>query len=156
MFLQIFIFICVMVCGQDVKTMYYSKGVFQYIAKHPVFENGTLCIICLNALWMAIDTDWNPADSILTAKPIFQAADSCFLIYFCFELFVRWMSFRSKLMPFTDGWFCFDSILVVLMLLDTAVMPIITLIARRQQNLGPTAVLRLFRLLRLSRHMLVK
>eukprot|EP00913_Durusdinium_trenchii_P016998 g15983.t1 len=47
--------------GYDVKNFYKERGIFQWLARHPWFENVTICIIGIYAVWMAIDTDFNKA-----------------------------------------------------------------------------------------------
>lgn len=48
----------------SVHDLYFKKGVAQRIAKSDIFENTTLAIIILNAIYIAIDTDWNRADKL--------------------------------------------------------------------------------------------
>ncbi|CAE8644463.1 unnamed protein product, partial [Polarella glacialis] len=38
---------------------YYETGCFQHIAKSMIFDSLTLLVVCLNAIWIAIDTDMN-------------------------------------------------------------------------------------------------
>jgi len=150
----------------DVKELYHATGCFQMIAKHSYFENTTLSVIVINALWISVDTDGNTADTILTALPLFVAADIAFFTYFSLELFIRFMAFKRKgccrrraggflgLGPadcMKDGWFVFDSSLVALYAFDPFVIGLITAIKGGSGLNLPTAVLRLFRLARLSR-----
>jgi voltage-gated sodium channel len=135
----------------DVTTFYYEEGFFQWVAKHSRFENTTLTIIVINAFWISVDTDLNKADTLLTADPVFVAADSMFFIYFSLELFIRFAAFKKKCDCLRDGWFKFDGTLVFLYAFDPFT---IALVAKAQGGGGldlPTAVLRLFRLARLSR-----
>ena len=47
---------------------YYHKiGYFQWLAKHPYFENWTLGLIVVNALWISDESDENNAETILDA-----------------------------------------------------------------------------------------
>jgi len=124
---------------------------FSRLAQNPIFENTTLGIIVVNALWISIDTDFNSADTLLDAHPIFVAMDSMFFSYFSFELFVRFMAFKRKISCTRDAWFVFDTSLVTLYAFDPF---IITVMAAATGGGGldlPTAILRLFRLARLSR-----
>jgi len=54
---------------------YHRTGLFQYLARHPYFENLTLGVIVVNAFWISVDTDGNTAETLLTAKPHFVVAD---------------------------------------------------------------------------------
>jgi len=132
---------------------YHESGIWPRIAKSHIFENLTLTIISINALWMWIDTDNNSADSLLEADVVFQVAEHFFCVYFSFEWFVRFMSFRRKLDGLNDGWFIFDSALVIMMVAETWVMTSILLIMGGEGGggLSNASILRLFRLLRLSR-----
>jgi hypothetical protein len=136
----------------NVYDLYHTRGFFQRIAKHYLFENLTLGVIVCNALWISIDTDGNTASSIIDAKLIFVLADCLFFGYFAGELFIRFMAFRSKLKCFTDGWFCFDTALVSLYAFDPFTLGIMAAAAGGAgPGALPTQVLRLFRLARLSR-----
>eukprot|EP00747_Dinoflagellata_sp_TGD_P142915 gnl/TRDRNA2_/TRDRNA2_176311_c0_seq24.p1 gnl/TRDRNA2_/TRDRNA2_176311_c0~~gnl/TRDRNA2_/TRDRNA2_176311_c0_seq24.p1 ORF type:complete len:482 (+),score=115.63 gnl/TRDRNA2_/TRDRNA2_176311_c0_seq24:76-1521(+) len=136
----------------NVFDFYYEDGVAPRIAKHPVFENVTLSIIALNAVWIAVDTDYNEADTMLEAEWYFQVMEHFFCTYFTFEWIVRFLSFRRKLDGLKDGWFKFDSLLVLLMVVETWFFSIVALGGGGANPLGGnTAILRLFRLLRLSR-----
>jgi len=53
----------------DVKNCYHSEGPIQSLAKDHRFENVTLAVISLNAIWIAIDTDWNDAIHCSTQSP---------------------------------------------------------------------------------------
>jgi len=135
----------------DVHNCYHETGFFQKVAKNGKFENLTLSVIVVNAVWIWIDTDHNKADLIINAEPIFVAADCMFVGYFSLELFIRFFAFKRKRDCLKDGWFCFDSTLVALYWFDPFS---IGLMAYLQGGAGldlPTAVLRLFRLARLSR-----
>merc|ERR1712124_190996 len=77
-----------------------------------------------------------------------------FCVYFFFEWICRFMSFKKKSNGLKDGWFCFDSILVFMMVMETWVMLIImSAMGGGESPIGGTSILRLFRLLRLSRLM---
>jgi len=130
---------------------YHKTGLFQYLARHPLFENLTLGVIVVNAFWISVDTDGNTAETLLTAKPYFVVADVMFFGYFSFELFVRFMAFRRKRLCCRDAWFVFDSTLVFLYAFDPFTLAIMAAAAGGSGLNLPTAVLRLFRLARLSR-----
>jgi len=132
---------------------YHHGGAWQKIAKHPVFENTTLGVIVLNAVWMSIDTDWNKAHTLPEANAIFQIVEHMFCTYFSVELFVRFMAFRNKCDGFKDAWFVFDSFLVVMMVSETWLLLIFAALLNVEAKfpLGNASVLRLLRLLRLSR-----
>eukprot|EP00747_Dinoflagellata_sp_TGD_P142906 gnl/TRDRNA2_/TRDRNA2_176311_c0_seq14.p1 gnl/TRDRNA2_/TRDRNA2_176311_c0~~gnl/TRDRNA2_/TRDRNA2_176311_c0_seq14.p1 ORF type:complete len:505 (+),score=104.48 gnl/TRDRNA2_/TRDRNA2_176311_c0_seq14:214-1515(+) len=136
----------------NVFDFYYKEGAAQAIAKHPAFENVTLAVISLNAVWIAVDTDYNHSETLLEAEWYFQLMEHFFCAYFTFEWVVRFLSFRRKLDGLKDGWFRFDSLLVLLMVVETWIFSIVGLGGGGGNPLGgQTAILRLFRLLRLSR-----
>eukprot|EP00928_Gymnodinium_smaydae_P018136 TRINITY_DN16901_c0_g1_i1.p1 TRINITY_DN16901_c0_g1~~TRINITY_DN16901_c0_g1_i1.p1 ORF type:complete len:680 (-),score=160.38 TRINITY_DN16901_c0_g1_i1:33-2072(-) len=140
----------------SVTDFYHKKGLWQKIARSPIFENFTLSVIFINACWMSYDTDMNDASTLLEADPQFQLLDQFFCIYFSFEWFVRYMAFERKCNGLKDAWFVFDSALVFLMVAETWVLTCILwgLGSGSGGNaLGNAAILRLLRLLRLSRLM---
>jgi len=138
----------------EVTSKYKTTGIFQKIARNQKFENLTLSVIALNALWISIDTDNNHADVLLTAHPVFQVAENFFCAYFSFEWFVRYKAFARKVDGLKDAWFVFDSSMVFMMVMETWVMTIVLIASGAGGGgggLGNAAILRLLRLLRLSR-----
>jgi hypothetical protein len=135
----------------SVADFYHQTGMFQAIAKHAYFENITLSIIVINAFWISVDTDGNTAETILTAKAVYIAADILFFTYFLLELFIRFMAFKRKCNCLKDGWFVFDSTLVALYAFDPFIIGLMAAVSGGGGLDLPTAVLRLFRLARLSR-----
>lgn len=135
----------------SVHDAYHKEGSFQWLAKHPMFENTTLGIIVVNALWISVDTDGNTADTMLDAEIVYIIADCLFFAYFSVELVVRFCAFKRKMDCLKDGWFKFDTTLVLLYAFDPFIIALITLVSGGEGLDLPTAVLRLFRLARLSR-----
>lgn len=128
---------------------YHEDGLAQKIARSETFENITLGVIVMNAIWIAVDTDLNGASSLREADPIFKIAENFFCFYFTTELLIRFLAFKDKGNCFRDGWFVFDSILVCCMVLETWVFYWFT---GGASPLGEnTEIARLLRLLRLSR-----
>eukprot|EP00928_Gymnodinium_smaydae_P079631 TRINITY_DN63509_c0_g1_i1.p1 TRINITY_DN63509_c0_g1~~TRINITY_DN63509_c0_g1_i1.p1 ORF type:complete len:510 (+),score=91.75 TRINITY_DN63509_c0_g1_i1:72-1601(+) len=142
--------------------MYYKEeGIWQQIARHPVFENMTLAVIATNAVYIAVDTDWNksvPLTSmgtwaLLESPVFFQFMEHAFCTYFVFEWIVRFMAFKKKCYGLKDAWFVFDSLLVLMMVLETWILIIVMLAmgSGGDSPLSSASFLRLLRLLRLSR-----
>eukprot|EP00928_Gymnodinium_smaydae_P064265 TRINITY_DN47656_c0_g1_i1.p1 TRINITY_DN47656_c0_g1~~TRINITY_DN47656_c0_g1_i1.p1 ORF type:complete len:499 (+),score=102.74 TRINITY_DN47656_c0_g1_i1:149-1645(+) len=145
----------------SVQIFYKTEGVWQHIAKHNLFENATLAVIALNAVYIAVDTDWNKVEPLTPTGTLpltesgwfFQLMEHAFCVYFTFEWIVRFMAFKRKCNGLRDGWFVFDSLLVFMMVMETWVLLIVTkaMGSKGGSPFGGTSVLRLFRLLRLSR-----
>lgn len=137
----------------NVQSFYHETGFWQSVATNHMFEHLTLGVIGFNALWIAIDTDYNKEAVLLTAHPVFIVAENFFCCFFFFEWFARFMSFKHKKDCAKDSWFVFDSVLVAMLVLETWVVTIIVLIVGggSSEGLGNASILRLFRLLRLSR-----
>eukprot|EP00929_Paragymnodinium_shiwhaense_P054688 TRINITY_DN27415_c0_g1_i1.p1 TRINITY_DN27415_c0_g1~~TRINITY_DN27415_c0_g1_i1.p1 ORF type:complete len:732 (+),score=158.64 TRINITY_DN27415_c0_g1_i1:134-2329(+) len=137
----------------DVCNFYKEKGFCQLVARSGVFEQMTLYVIALNAIWIAVDTDHNHATQLLDAHPAFQIADHFFCVYFHWEWCMRFGAFASKWNCFKDSWFLFDSFLVVLMGMETWVLTVVLLVtgSANHSSLSNASILRLLRLLRLSR-----
>eukprot|EP00746_Dinoflagellata_sp_MGD_P009192 gnl/MRDRNA2_/MRDRNA2_118584_c0_seq1.p1 gnl/MRDRNA2_/MRDRNA2_118584_c0~~gnl/MRDRNA2_/MRDRNA2_118584_c0_seq1.p1 ORF type:complete len:496 (-),score=95.17 gnl/MRDRNA2_/MRDRNA2_118584_c0_seq1:589-2076(-) len=148
----------------DVFNFYHETGIWQRLAKHPVFENTTLFVIALNAVYIAVDTDWNKdtpltpmeTKSLTESHGFFQFMEHSFCLYFTGEWIIRFMAFKIKRNGLRDGWFVFDSALVFMMVMETWVL-LIAMAASGSGGGSPlggnTSILRLFRLLRLSRLM---
>lgn len=131
---------------------YHEDGFVQRVAKHRLFENITLFVITLNALYLSIDTDNNNASTIIDASPIFQFSEIAFFVYFLGELAIRFLAFKHKRNCLRDAWFLFDSSLVFIMTCETAILPIALVATNSEGGLpGGTSALRMLRLLRLLR-----
>mmetsp|Transcript_8614 Transcript_8614/g.24752 ORF Transcript_8614/g.24752 Transcript_8614/m.24752 type:complete len:708 (+) Transcript_8614:78-2201(+) len=137
----------------DVAQYYYESGLWRHIATHPLFDKLTLIIIALNAIWIGIDTDYNKSDTLLQAHPVFQGAEQFFCVYFSFEWFVRFMSFKRKRDGLRDAWFVFDSSLVFMMVAETWILTIMIFSsgAAGGGGMNNASILRMARLARLSR-----
>jgi len=135
-----------------------NESIWARIAYHQYFELTTMGVICVNAIWIGVDTEWNHErmkddDGKLPLSPVSDVIENLFCLYFTFELFVRFRAFKSKKMCFLDAWFMFDGLLVACMIFETWVMVIVTAIMDNDSGgaVGPLAALRLLRLLRLAR-----
>jgi len=138
----------------NVFDFYHETGHFQRIAKSTAFENVTLLVIGLNAIWIAIDTDTNGAPTLMEADLHFQIADNAFCGYFFVEWVIRFGAFANKCNCRKDAWFVFDSLLVVMMVAETWVLTAVILLTSaggQGIEISGSNSLRLFRLLRLSR-----
>mmetsp|Transcript_153973 Transcript_153973/g.273070 ORF Transcript_153973/g.273070 Transcript_153973/m.273070 type:complete len:739 (+) Transcript_153973:74-2290(+) len=133
----------------NVADFYWEEGFAQALARSQYYEWLTLSVIAFNAIWIAIDMDHNDKELLVDADPIFQVAEHSFCIYFTFEWLVRFSAFRVKWDCRKDAWFCFDTCLVIMMILETWVMNLIVAISATQ--LGNTSVFKLVRLVRLTR-----
>ena len=74
---------------------YKEKGPIQKIAKHGLFENFTLFIIFVNAIWIGVDTDYNYAEEIQYADMHYRVMENAFCTYFSAE--VAWLQFSAKI-----------------------------------------------------------
>lgn len=136
-----------------------NDSIFAKIALDDNFQNFTLGVIVVNALWIGIDTDWNHSnlkkhkDDKAPLAPVSTIIENLFCIYFTFEVVVRFLAFRRKIFCFRDGWFIFDSILVFCMVMETWVMAIVEAVGGGggSSALSNFSALRLLRLLRLTR-----
>lgn len=75
---------------------YYHTGCCQLIAKSAMFENSTLIVIFVNALWIAVDIDYNDSHVLVYSSPVFVVMENVFCTYFTLELLIRFMAFREK------------------------------------------------------------
>ncbi|CAJ1401227.1 unnamed protein product [Effrenium voratum] len=135
----------------DVRNFYKTSGCMQATARSERFEKLTLLVISLNAIYIGVDADNNPAATMLDATWPYQVFDNLFCFYFTTELVIRFGAFESKWNCLKDRWFIFDTLLVMLMIAETWILTLVVLSIGGVQGTMPTGPLRLLRLLRLSR-----
>lgn len=142
----------------NVEAFYYQKGCCQYIARSAWFQNLTVGIVMFNAVYIGVDSDYNTSHNIYDADLGFQACSQFFCVYFTFELVVRFLAFETKRNCLKDGWFKFDTFLVVTMIMDVwMIMPALKVMSGLAEAGGggkvtiPTQPLRMLRLFKLSR-----
>jgi voltage-gated sodium channel len=123
------------------------------LARSPYFENTTLSIISLNAVWIGVDMEHNNASVWTNAALTFQIADNFFCTYFSLEIIVRFFAFERKGDFWRSKMFLFDLSLVALMVFETWVLIFITESdgGGAGSFMANLSVLRLLRLLRLTR-----
>lgn len=130
---------------------YKLNGCSQSIARNIWFEYFTFAVIAFNAIWIAIDTDYNREETITDADPLFQAAEYFFIVFFLFEWCVRFAAFARKQDCLKDSWFIFDSSLVALMMVDTWQMTASLYLKNTRTHASDASILKIFRMLRITR-----
>jgi len=127
------------------------------LTEHPWFQNTTLFVICINAMWIGADVEWNnaalktDAEDKLPWEPVSTIVENCFCVYFTVEVVLRFFAFRFKKDCLRDAWFVFDAFLVAFMVLETWILPIITLAMGGGGDSGSLSSLSALRITRLSR-----
>jgi len=143
-----------------VTDLYKDTGLAQRIAKAPCFDAVCLQVIAVNAIWIAVDTNFNKAALLLDAHPVFIVGENFFCTFFFLEWLLRFLAFRHKRHCLKDRWFIFDSVLMSMMVLETWVLTLVFELVRRSSGDVPSshsgasshlATFRALRLLRLSR-----
>eukprot|EP00927_Polykrikos_kofoidii_P012897 TRINITY_DN15608_c0_g1_i1.p1 TRINITY_DN15608_c0_g1~~TRINITY_DN15608_c0_g1_i1.p1 ORF type:complete len:671 (+),score=144.35 TRINITY_DN15608_c0_g1_i1:243-2015(+) len=141
----------------NVAQLYKHGSVFATIAQATWFENLTYLVILFNAFWMAHETDMRPS-GILSERPVhLTVAENVLCFYFSCEWMIRFLAFEYKIMSVKDGWFIFDTILVLAMIIETWLVTFVTFAfnledkVQRPDEAGNMSVLRVFRLVRLVR-----
>jgi len=137
----------------NVFDLYHEEGYAQAIARSSQFENVTLFLIGINGIWIAYDTDYNSASSLVEAELQFLIAENIFCFYFLLEWIIRFLAFRNKCDGIQDGWFVFDSFLVLSMVVETWVITLYQVVSSggKTPKLGFLRLFRLFRLARMAR-----
>eukprot|EP00929_Paragymnodinium_shiwhaense_P003057 TRINITY_DN10345_c0_g2_i1.p1 TRINITY_DN10345_c0_g2~~TRINITY_DN10345_c0_g2_i1.p1 ORF type:complete len:615 (+),score=120.92 TRINITY_DN10345_c0_g2_i1:64-1908(+) len=127
----------------------YHEGYAQRIVMSAWFENITMMVVLINAVWIAIDLDMNPGDG----HPVFLVMSNFFCTCFTLELAFRFAARKNKCGLLCNRWFVFDFFLVTLMVLEVWIVPFLTMIfgGSSDSALGSASVLRLLRLLRVTR-----
>jgi hypothetical protein len=119
------------------------------------FELLTIGIIILNAMAIGWDIDftarWGKPDNLYDTRDdptliTFAVLENLFAVYFTAEMIIRFLAYRDKRSCLSDRWFIFDGLLVVLMVLETWVLPLLG-----NSGVGQLGILRLLRLLRITR-----
>eukprot|EP00929_Paragymnodinium_shiwhaense_P019724 TRINITY_DN13349_c0_g2_i1.p1 TRINITY_DN13349_c0_g2~~TRINITY_DN13349_c0_g2_i1.p1 ORF type:complete len:654 (-),score=95.48 TRINITY_DN13349_c0_g2_i1:159-2120(-) len=130
-----------------VNDLYHEQGVFQQIAKSPLFDNFVMLVVVANAIYLGIDLDMNHG------QLIFVLIDQFFCAVFTGEVVIRFLACKNRCTILTDPWFLFDAVLVFMMVFETWLMPVITLAAgaSSEGGLASASVLRLLRLVRITR-----
>jgi len=137
----------------DVTSFYKTEGCFQALARSNLFDQITVMVVCVNAVWIAVDTDLNDALFLYEADPIFQIVENLFCSYFFLEVCIRFGAFERKCRALMDKWFVFDSVLVLNMVVETWILPLL-FIALGNEDFGNTidvSMLRMLRLVKLTR-----
>eukprot|EP00930_Biecheleria_cincta_P044834 TRINITY_DN30884_c0_g1_i1.p1 TRINITY_DN30884_c0_g1~~TRINITY_DN30884_c0_g1_i1.p1 ORF type:complete len:838 (+),score=155.38 TRINITY_DN30884_c0_g1_i1:35-2515(+) len=136
---------------------YYTSGCAQRIARARPFEIVTLLVVCVNAVWMAVETDTNHALVLNEADPFFQIVENIFCIFFFGEITIRFLAFANKAHAFMDMWFVFDFFIVLGMVSETWLVPFFLFVTNVENpskalgNLTMFRAIRMVKLLRLSR-----
>jgi len=133
---------------------YKQDGWPQRIVRSQLLEWITCAVTLTNALWIGVDAEWNPEDLLMHAPAGFQVVEHFFCAYFVCEWVLRYMAFRSVRFAFKDSWFIFDSLLAILMVVETWVMTAVLLMmgaGRSVDNSAFMGVLSLLRLMRIAR-----
>eukprot|EP00439_Symbiodinium_sp_Y106_P048549 s2835_g6.t1 len=104
----------------EVAQFYKTSGWCQKLARSKYFENMTLCLIMVNAVWLAIDTDFNvPAASTDT---VFVVMEHFFCAFFLCEWSLRFAAFRRTRDCIKDFWLVFDGFLMTATVTETWLM----------------------------------
>jgi len=129
----------------------YQDDTVGRIARSKVFEWSTIFVIVLNALAIGWDVDYTARfgkDDNLFKGPVHFAVIECFFCaYFTVEISIRFFAYRVKVRCLRDAWFVFDSLLVLMMIIETLILPF----TAGGGPLGGLNILRLLRLLRITR-----
>jgi len=132
------------------------ESCWQRVVRSNNFERVGLAMIYINALWIALDIEFNDALIVLQAAPGFIVVEVYFLFYFTLELLFRYMASSSWREAFKDAWFIFDFCLVIIMIVETWLIPTVDIIIEGVSGNGggvgrSASVLRVARVLRVLR-----
>lgn len=136
---------------------YKERGCCQAIAKSNIFEYSSLLMVIVNAIWLAVDTDLNPETLLINSSLPFLIMENVFCGYFFLELLIRFLAFQFKCKAFKDAWFVFDLFLVLLMVVETWVVPGVMFGLNFQPQTGSSgtdgsmSLLRMFKIFKLVR-----
>eukprot|EP00929_Paragymnodinium_shiwhaense_P040753 TRINITY_DN21227_c0_g1_i1.p1 TRINITY_DN21227_c0_g1~~TRINITY_DN21227_c0_g1_i1.p1 ORF type:complete len:646 (+),score=118.26 TRINITY_DN21227_c0_g1_i1:68-2005(+) len=128
---------------------FHTEGYAQRIVRSSWFENITMVIVLINAMWIAIDLDLNKGEG----HWIFTVVSHLFCTCFTLELVFRFAAMKDKCGLVFNKWFLFDFFLVALMVIEVWIVPVVMAISGGDGTsaLASASVLRLLRLLRVTR-----
>jgi len=134
-----------------VRDHYHESGPAQAIARSERLEQVTVSMVAINAIWLAIDADYNREP--LRQPIVFVIVENLFCLYFGFEWCIRFAAFKNKRKCLRDTWFVFDTILISFAIFDAWIIGLFLLVAGSSgaSLFTNSAVLRLLRMLRLFR-----
>merc|ERR1719210_915850 len=84
-----------------------------------------MLVICVNAIWITVDVDYNDAQFIIDSDWHYQAVEYFFLLFFSAELAIKFVAYENRREIYLDYWYLFDSLLVFLMLVEIFIVPFI-------------------------------
>eukprot|EP00927_Polykrikos_kofoidii_P034759 TRINITY_DN29413_c0_g1_i1.p1 TRINITY_DN29413_c0_g1~~TRINITY_DN29413_c0_g1_i1.p1 ORF type:complete len:549 (+),score=108.90 TRINITY_DN29413_c0_g1_i1:120-1766(+) len=124
----------------------YNDGICGKIVRSRTFEIVTNGVICINALEIGLDVEF-AARSEKPRHIAFTVIECFFTAFFTIELIIRFLAYKVKWHCIQDGWFLYDSVLVVMMVIETWVLAAVS----TKKSAAEFIVLRLMRLLRVTR-----
>jgi hypothetical protein len=101
-----------------------TRSILGMINNSTWFSLMTMTTIMLNVAWAAYDLDVHESVTWTTAPLEVQIMENYFCTYFLLELIVRVGALKRRRECIYDAWLCFDSLLVVLSISDTWVLPL--------------------------------
>lgn len=129
----------------------YNSGWCGRLVKNDLFERTTIVIIIFNSIAIGWDADhtarFGKADNLYDGPIGFIIVENFFATYFTGEILIRLFAYKHICGWMFDGWFLFDSLLVMFMVTETWVLPAMG----GESPLGQFSILRLLRLLRITR-----
>eukprot|EP00403_Amphidinium_massartii_P017237 CAMPEP_0178419846 /NCGR_PEP_ID=MMETSP0689_2-20121128/25822_1 /TAXON_ID=160604 /ORGANISM="Amphidinium massartii, Strain CS-259" /LENGTH=696 /DNA_ID=CAMNT_0020041299 /DNA_START=52 /DNA_END=2139 /DNA_ORIENTATION=+ len=140
-------------CNIDpLSSLYGTEGPIAWFARSQLFGQLSTALVLANTLWIAIDTDSEKVGlRSALGESFFFMVETIFCILFLAEWMVRFLSLKQKRYLLLDGWLIFDTIMVILSVLEAWLIPLLS----NQFQAGPqeseSGMLRALRALRLSR-----
>jgi hypothetical protein len=146
------------VAAFDPDVLLAQTGLFALTVRSHWFHALSTGMICTNAIYLGVEADWNTSSSLMTSSWEFQFCEHLFTTFFFAELILRFGAFEDKRLWYKDHWFILDFFMVVLMVIETWLVPVVLLVAEMgEPKTGPAGgvgrLLRLFRLVRFTKLM---
>jgi len=142
-----------------VSELYKESGCLATIAKSNTFFLLSMLVVLLNSIWIGLEADAEGSTKMSELGGSQMAVEHTFCVVFTAEIVIRFAAFRRKRDARKDFWFCFDSVLVILMIGEVWLLPIVMTIAgwlgghqaEMDHAVKEFTILRTIRLLRLTR-----
>lgn len=137
------------------RDLYHDRGLFACIVRSRIFVAVSMTMVLLNAGWLGYEAEKNDAEMLYSSDIFFIIVENVFCGYFLLEVLIRFAAFKRKCHALQDAWMIFDTILVVLMIVEVWLWPLLEHFtqddALSKNKVRSWAVLRVARILKIVR-----
>lgn len=111
-------------------------------------------LVVSNVMWIGVDAEFNDAETMADADPIYQVAEHLYAFLFLIEVIFRFGAYQSLWVTWRDRWLMFDAFLACLTIVEAWILPLFNFFLGGESEDGGVdglSLLRVARILRLAR-----